>query len=781
MRFRVIGALFGACAFISSTGFAQVRTEARPDRSPTPPHEPRLARLEALAVVWGRAYLLHPATASERGAADWQRALVAAIPEVERATSPSELAATLNQSLFRRLGDPAAIAWAPSAPPGEPSLAPPEAPQGRMLTGNVGLLTLTDPAAASSTDFAQRLRTALAVLDEAELRVLDLRWSVPRAEGVARGVRWLTLLLDSVRTSGRGLSRERFGWDAGAPSLASWYTQRWRLDPPDEFRPLSHPESTFRGLYRAGALDSLLRPGGRFAIVVNNASIQRCEPLLVALQAQSDVAVIYERTGPLTEDGDTTVVGGVQVRFHLRSLLAADGSHRLQPDQVVDEPLAELALPEAARRAFERKRETRRARFDDRFGAAPAWPRGASPTREERLAGLIAMWVVTRELNPQIGFASIDWARQLPVWMARVEAAEGIGPYYRVLNEILATLRDGHTRAAHPDMGFFGPYGIPAVVMRVEGRPVVVEVAPGAPQTADALRVGDEVLAVDGRPVAEVEAAMRPLISARDPDDFMWGQSMVLRGQQRDSPVTLTVRGARGTRTVTVRRSVVAAESYDTTTVRRLPGRIGYVNLRAIRPEALVDTVTALAQTSVGLVLDLRGYPVLGATEELTARFVDRPVVNRGRAGGIPRLSVDQQRVTRSLVAIPAVHAPSPAPHIDVPTVLLVDGRAGSAAESVALELQAAPNVTVVGARTVGVTGAITTMSLPGGGTLRFTGELMTRPDGSQFFGIGILPAISATPTIRGLRAGRDEVLERGVQALRRQLRVAPRGRRADQ
>lgn len=724
--------------------------------------------------MWGRAFLLHPATAPARAAADWQQALVAAIPEIERAGTSEEFAAALNGALFRRLDDPAVLASVTSQPPGEPLLTAPHVPTAAVLTPGVGLLTLTDPAGARPEDFPRRLAAALAALRDAPLRVIDLRWDVPRPGGWATREGWLTVLLDSARSSGPGISRERQGWSPGAPALGSWYTQRWRADPPAEFRPLSDPEATLRALYPAGALDRLRRPAGRTVIVVNNASIRTYEPLLVALQAQRDVAVIYERTGPLAEDGDTTLVGGVQVRFHLRPLLAADGSLGLRPDLVVDSPLAPSALAGAAQQAFEAKGRATRPRFDDRIGAAPTWPRGSAPTREERIAGLMAVWVVMRELNPQIGFASVDWRRELRAWIVDVEAAEGIGPYYRVLNEILSTLRDGHARAAHPDMGFFGPYGIPAVVMRVEGRPVVVEVAPGA----DLLQPGDELLAIGGRPVREVEASVRPLISARDPEDFMWALSMVLRSQQRDSAVTLVVRDARGTRTVVVRRSVTAVESYDTTTVRRLPGRIGYVNLRAIPAEALLDTVDALARTSAGLVLDLRGYPVLGTAGELTARFLDGTVIVRGQSGGIPRLAVDQQRVTRSLVAIPQSLTPGPAAQIRVPTVLLVDGRTGSAAESVALALETADNVTVVGAPTVGVTGGITSMSLPGGGTFRFTGELMTRPDGSRFFGIGIVPDVRAAPTIRGLRAGRDEVLERGLEVLRRQVGDARVGRR---
>jgi C-terminal processing protease CtpA/Prc len=55
---------------------------------------------------------------------------------------------------------------------------------------------------------------------------------------------------------------------------------------------------------------------------------------------------------------------------------------------------------------------------------------------------------------------------------------------------------------------------------------------------------------------------------------------------------------------------------------------------------------------------------------------------------------------------------------------------------------------------------------LPGGGTLRVCTERNTYPDGREFVGVGVVPDIQATPTIQGIRAGRDEVLEAALRVL---------------
>ena len=41
-------------------------------------------------------------------------------------------------------------------------------------------------------------------------------------------------------------------------------------------------------------------------------------------------------------------------------------------------------------------------------------------------------------------------------------------------------------------------------------------------------------------------------------------------------------------------------------------------------------------------------------------------------------------------------------------------------------------------------------------------------PDGKQFQRVGLVPEIEVKPTIAGIRAGRDEVLERAVAFIQR-------------
>lgn len=57
-------------------------------------------------------------------------------------------------------------------------------------------------------------------------------------------------------------------------------------------------------------------------------------------------------------------------------------------------------------------------------------------------------------------------------------------------------------------------------------------------------------------------------------------------------------------------------------------------------------------------------------------------------------------------------------------------------------------------------------IDLPGGGRARICVKRDLTVDGHDFVGIGLAPAVAASQTVEALRAGRDAVLERALQAL---------------
>jgi C-terminal processing protease CtpA/Prc len=99
-------------------------------------------------------------------------------------------------------------------------------------------------------------------------------------------------------------------------------------------------------------------------------------------------------------------------------------------------------------------------------------------------------------------------------------------------------------------------------------------------------------------------------------------------------------------------------------------------------------------------------------------------------------------------------------------TVMLIDERAVSQAEEVGLFFEMANGTKFIGSATAGANGDVTTLSVPGGIYVRFTGQAVLHADGRQLQRVGLQPDVEVHPTLAGIRAGTDEVLEKAIDYL---------------
>lgn len=97
---------------------------------------------------------------------------------------------------------------------------------------------------------------------------------------------------------------------------------------------------------------------------------------------------------------------------------------------------------------------------------------------------------------------------------------------------------------------------------------------------------------------------------------------------------------------------------------------------------------------------------------------------------------------------------------------ILVDGISVSSAEFHAMAYRTAPKATVIGSTTAGADGNISQILLPGGIRTAISGIGVYYPDGRETQRVGIVPDIEVRPTIAGIKAGRDEVLEKAIEII---------------
>ena len=114
----------------------------------------------------------------------------------------------------------------------------------------------------------------------------------------------------------------------------------------------------------------------------------------------------------------------------------------------------------------------------------------------------------------------------------------------------------------------------------------------------------------------------------------------------------------------------------------------------------------------------------------------------------------------------PTAIQPDPQRQYRKPVLVLTSAATFSAAEDFAVAFDSMQRGTMVGEPTGGSTGQPLFIKLPGGGTARICTKQDAYPDGRAFVGVGVQPQHIVKPTVDGLRAGRDEVLEAALATL---------------
>lgn len=748
---RAIAAAF-ALFLLSTLAFA-----AEP-----PSHIDRLAHVGKL---WGTVRYLHPYLAYKD--IDWDAALVAAIPRVREAKTVEEYRAAV-QGMLDALGDPAtrlmetpAADPAPAArkPEGEPKLFR-RLDDGLLVIELAQFVRATGPRALYAA-----LRELGPELEKDGAVILDLRGAEPGID------------LYFVGYALEQLSGQLVGRPIQAPA------QRYLLH--SGYRP---QEGSASGGYFSGFITQAAevfapppgRPESRKRVVFLLDETIGVRPIALALQAAGDGRIVFE--GSLSEAAAVTTrvvdLGeGTRAVVRVSEIVPFPGWRGVRADVEVPKDAAEKAFEAAVAEA--RKEWPLPAAApavqplpDAVYRLDKTYADMKEPGLEHRQLAVVRAWNVIHRFYPYLHLIG-DWDAVLPEFLARMEEAKTGRDYAITIAEMMARVADGHTFVdGHPELDNLYGNAWPAIRVRwVEDAPVVIQVSDEARQKG--IEVGDAILAVDGEDVeSRVDRLSRTVTASTRPALLnLIGAGFLLRGPA--GPVALKIQKLEGgeTREVTLARDPRPAMPRPDKgeVVRILPGNLGYVDLTRLSP-AEVDGMFETVKDTRGLIFDMRGYPQ-GTAWAIAPRINTR----NAKYGAQFRRSLvtatsEEEAASGFYFSQPLPELPPGASKYTAPTVMIIDDRAISQSEHSGLFYEMASGTKFVGTATAGANGDVTSFTLPGGIHVGFTGHDVRHADGRQLQRVGLIPDVEAAPTRAGLKAGRDELLEKAVEVLEKEI-----------
>lgn len=384
--------------------------------------------------------------------------------------------------------------------------------------------------------------------------------------------------------------------------------------------------------------------------------------------------------------------------------------------------------------------------------------------RELRLLTLFRYWNIVEYFYPYKYQMDQLWDETLFEMVPKFENPATEQEYHLAMLELVVHLDDSHGGFMSKQVDeFFGKKFIPARFRIIDGQAVIFSFYNDSIGKKDGWQIGDAVIEVEGVPVMQRYSEMEKYIPGSNRPTKMRNAYHTIFNGSTDS---VTVKFSRDgiVKESTFPRYEFKKFNYtgskNEEKWKLLENNIGYVHMGVLEKEDVRVVMEQLKDTR-GIILDIRNYPkgtMYLIADKLTRGsrdFVKFLIPNLNYPGKF--------NWTKPLQA----GAADSSSLYKGKVVLLVDERTQSHAEFTAMALQTADNVTTIGSQTAGADGNVSDVTLVGGHQTYITGIGVFYPDGRETQRIGIVPDIEVLPTLKGIKEGRDEVLEKALQVLK--------------
>jgi C-terminal processing protease CtpA/Prc len=396
----------------------------------------------------------------------------------------------------------------------------------------------------------------------------------------------------------------------------------------------------------------------------------------------------------------------------------------------------------------------------------PPSPAQQSFTSEQFVADFDTMWTSLRDNYAYLDKKETDWNKVREIYRSRLRELKSRDEFVTLLEHTLDEFYDNHL-SLNTNLNTSSrliPTGLDVWAEWIQGRPVVTQLRSGFSAEQAGIKVGMEIVSVNGVPIKDaVDRRLPKSLKKIDDEAKNWALRAVLAGTH-DQGRVIEARDRRGS--VAVYRldlpgqmTVDAYEYISKVEWKMLPKQVGYIKINDLISGQIVaqfDFALEKARESRGMILDLRDIPRGGNTdvaEPILGRFIDRQVGY-------------QQIVPLRAPAYVRPVSPRGPWTYTAPLVVLVNRWTGSMGEGMTIGLDGMRRALVVGTPMAGLNGGVFNLVLP-------NTKIVVGYPGERLNHVSGIPRETFVPPVRvnlfDVQAqARDPIFEAGYERLTR-------------
>lgn len=383
-----------------------------------------------------------------------------------------------------------------------------------------------------------------------------------------------------------------------------------------------------------------------------------------------------------------------------------------------------------------------------------------------RLLSLYRYWNIINYFFPYKYVTDKNWNTVLTEYQPLFIQASDELAYEKVTLKLIAEVHDTHAnlRGAADKIQVWKGMHVPIMRTKFIGEQLVIsEFLNEELRQQSGLAVGDIIHRINDVPIDRIIEERLPYYPASNRTTQLYAMSNDLL--RSDKPtitiVYSSIDNIQHTKTLQLYtpnelKAFVSPKITPPASYTMLDDNIGYITLKTIKQEDIPQLKKAF-KNSKGIIIDIRNYPSSFVPFTLGSFFVS------GSSPFVKFTIVDISNPGYFTLS-ESLAITNKGEHYSGPVVVLVNEQSVSQSEYTAMAFRAGVNTTIIGSTTAGADGNASSLSLPGGLQTAISGIGIYYPDGKATQRIGIVPDIEVKPTVSGIRAGKDEVLDKAIE-----------------
>lgn len=397
------------------------------------------------------------------------------------------------------------------------------------------------------------------------------------------------------------------------------------------------------------------------------------------------------------------------------------------------------------------------------------YPHAEYPDAGLRVLALYRYWNMVQYFWPDKRDIGANWDDVLPGYLPTFINAANTTEYELAALKLISSIHDTHANlwGYYPALEQYrGIYGLPVMTKFIDDKLVISGYYADTSGRRTGLLPGDVIIQINGQPVGGLVKKYLPITAASN-----------YPTQLRDIAKNYLLRSNSKTFSLDIIRNDHAmhmdAEGINSQNInygadfnpdKDKPGyylindgQIGYISPSRYHIKDLPEIEKLFSKTK-GIIVDMRCYP----SEFMPFSFV--PFIKTGDAPFAKFRVGNLSHPGYFTISQPIINKGTG--EYKGKVIVIVNEVSQSSAEYTTMSFQSSPNVKVIGSTTAGADGNVSQIVLPGHLSTMISGLGVLYPDGTDAQRNGVKIDIKVEPTIKGIREGRDEPLDKAKELI---------------